>query len=993
MPLLTSRVLWRPVVTLLAFSVAPLFAADAPANARHELTLLKWSGAVNVPDPVACAVDPQGRVYVTTTTRRKVGDLDIREHPMWIPDDVGLASVEEKAAFLRRELAPGKLRAPRGGLADHNADGSIDWKDLTFHSEVIYQLRDTDGDGVADKMTVFADGFNTEVTGIAAGVMYHDGWVYATIAPDLWRFKDTNDDGVADIREKVVSGFGVHLAYAGHDMHGLSVGPDGKIYWSIGDKGAHVVSREGRTFSFPNEGCIMRVNPDGSDFEIYARGTRNVQEPAFNEVGDLIGVDNDADQPGERERFVFLPETSDTGWRCNFQYMKTDSPWMREGLWKPAFAGQAAYLLPPILSYSDGPAGFRFEPGTALSDGQRGMFILNEFPSGKMKGFRAVPDGASYKMADARILNEGIMGIGLSWHPDGSLMMADWIGGYPLDGLGALWRVDAKGADDKARKDTAMILGAGFEKRADAELVAQLSHGDLRVRQGAQLELAKRGRAEAFLAAAMNEKGNVTSLGRLHALWGYGQLLRRSAADAAAVLPLLRDTDPEVRRQVAKIFGDAAATGAKGQGRALVPLLTDVSPRVRLLAAIALGKFREPTAVEPLLAMAERDGGDGALRQGVVAGLEGCAPVARFAATKAHASVALRLVSVVALRRLAAPEVAAFLDDADALVAAEAARAIHDDLSIPAALPALAAVLPRAGQNEVIARRAINAGLRLGTPEAAARLVVFALDGASPRALRAEALNALKVWNTPPRLDLVDGRARKFSPQPIASVLAPQLDALLALTDPGLKTLGIEIMVAHALKAGVAQIAAIVADGAASGTLRAQALRLMDGEGRASVEYGRALEAALDAKSPAPLHRAALEMLTGERLATEVRAVLASRSVPEKQHAIARLALAGAPATDAVLAELADQLVAGTCAAELRLDVAEALGARGAARPALAAKLKTFLETPAAKARGELLAGGDVARGRDLVANHLAANCTACHAVEVAGSEVGPSLR
>ena len=240
--------------------------------------------------------------------------------------------------------------------------------------------------------------------------MYHDGWVYATIAPDLWRFKDTNDDGVADIREIVVHGFGVHIAYAGHDMHGLTVGPDGRIYWSIGDKGLNVTSKEGRTFAFPNEGAVMRVEPDGSNFEVYAHGLRNVQEPAFNDYGDLIGVDNDADQPGERERFVFVPEASDSGWRCNFQYMKEDSPWIREGLWKPRFAGQAAYCLPPIIRYSDGPAGFKYEPGTALGERQRGIFLLNEFPSGKMKGFRAEPDGANYKMVDARIMNDGIMG-------------------------------------------------------------------------------------------------------------------------------------------------------------------------------------------------------------------------------------------------------------------------------------------------------------------------------------------------------------------------------------------------------------------------------------------------------------------------------------------------------------------------------------------------------------------------------------------------------
>jgi quinoprotein glucose dehydrogenase len=41
------------------------------ADAARELVLHKWSGALNMPDPVACTVDSQGRVYVTTTTRRR----------------------------------------------------------------------------------------------------------------------------------------------------------------------------------------------------------------------------------------------------------------------------------------------------------------------------------------------------------------------------------------------------------------------------------------------------------------------------------------------------------------------------------------------------------------------------------------------------------------------------------------------------------------------------------------------------------------------------------------------------------------------------------------------------------------------------------------------------------------------------------------------------------------------------------------------------------
>lgn len=968
--------------------------ADFPPS--RELVLHKWSGTLNVPDPVACTVDPQGRVYVSATTRRKVGDLDIREHTLWIPDDVSFTSVEDKAAFYRRELAPGKMRAPRGGLRDHNKDGSVDWKDLTHHTERIYQLRDTDGDGTADKMTVFAEGFNTEVTGIAAGVLYHEGWVYATIAPDLWRFKDTDDDGVADIREVVAHGFGIHIAYAGHDMHGLTVGPDGRIYWSIGDKGSNVVSKEGRRFYHPNEGAVFRLEPDGSGFEVYARGGRNVQEPAFNEFGDLIGVDNDADQPGERERFVHIVEASDSGWRCNYQYMREDSPWMREGLWKPHFAGQAAYLLPPLASYSDGPAGFKYDPGTALSDRQRGLFLLNEFPSGKMKGFRAERDGATFRMVDARIINDGIMGIGMSWHPDGSLMMVDWMGGYPLDEIGALWRVDAPGGEsDPRRRETRQLLAVGFAQRGDAELARLLAHADQRVRQGAQLELARRGRQDELLATARDTAA--AALARIHGVWGYGQLLRRNVVEAAPVVALLRDRDAEIRAQAAKILGDAAATGAKGQGRALIALLADEQPRVRLQAAIALGKLREPAAVDALFALAERDASIPVLRHGVVTGLTGCATAAQLTAKKSADSVPLRLAAVVALRRQQAPEIAQFLDDRDRLVLEEAARGIHDDLGIPAAMPALAAALGRLPDSEVFTRRAINAALRLGTPAAAERLLEFALAGTAPRKMREAALATLRAWKQPPRLDPVDGYARTFRPAAIEDVLTRRLDPLLALSEPGLKAQAIELMIVHTLQPGAPRIAAMIGEAAAPASLRAQALRLLSGADRSDPAFARALDVALAKDAPAALHRAGLELLLPsqpERLVREAAAVLQSRTIAEQQHALALLAQAAHPAADAVLDSAGESLANGTCAPELKLDVVEALRARAEANPSLRLKLKQYSETRDAAAHRELIVGGDPAAGRTIVASHLNANCTACHSVESgAGSEVGPNLR
>lgn len=968
--------------------------ASQPSAQVQEIVLHKWSGELNVPDPVACAVGPQGRVYVAATTRRKVGDLDIREHRQWIPNDVALDSVEAKGAFYRDALAPGKTRAPRGGLADHNQDGSIDWHDLTVHTERIYQMRDTDGDGTADKITVFAEGFNTEVTGIAAGVLWHEGWVYATIAPDLWRFKDTDDDGVADLREKVISGFGFHVAYAGHDMHGLMVGPDGRIYWSIGDKGVNAVSREGRRFYYPHEGAVMRIEADGTGFEVYAHGLRNPQEPAFDDFGDLFTVDNDADMKGERERFVYIAEQSDSGWRNHYQYMAEASPWMREKLWTPAFPGQAAYHLPPIENYSDGPAGFKHDPGTALSDAQRGMFLLNEFPSGKMRAFRTERDGASFKMVDAQILHEGIMGIGMAWHPDGSLFMVDWIGGYPLDQLGAIWRVDApQGAANPARQKTHRLLKTGFAQSSDAELIGWLREPDQRVRQEAQFELVKRNRAEALLSVARDNKAVV--LARIHGIWGAGQLLRRGKLALTQVLPLLADADAEIRTQAVRVIGDA--TVAKSEARKLIPLLKDESARVRLQTAIALGKLQEPAAAEALFAMAAKEATDALMRHAVVTGLTGCASVEQLAAKASDPSLSVRIASVVALRRLRSPLLEKFLGDAEVAVVEEAARAIHDDASLPLAMPALAALLEKKPSSDPAVRRAINANLRVGTPEAAKRLLTFALDETAGQEMRAEALITLRTWPQPPPLDRVDGHARTIETAPVNHVIAPELAALLALKDGALKTLAIEIMLAHSVRAEAGQIAAIVSDPQAPGELRAQALLLMGEQPRTSPAFQQAVNAALGADAPPALHKTGLEQLLPhdlERLVREARVTLNTRSLPEQQHAISLLAKAAHPAADKILSERAEALFDGTGDRGLMLDIVEALRARSGANPELAEKLARYESTPAAAAHAELLVGGDTFVGRDIVLNHLNANCTACHAVEDAsGSQVGPLLR
>ncbi|QIF03595.1 PVC-type heme-binding CxxCH protein [Roseimicrobium sp. ORNL1] len=1017
-----------------------------PPLPNQKLQLHKWSGALNVPDPVAVTVDPQGRVYVTQTTRRKVGDLDIREHTDWIPNDVALESIEQKQAFYHDVLAPGKTLRPRGSLKDHNKDGSIDWKDLTVHTERIYRLVDTDKDGTADKITLFADGFNTEVTGIAAGILYHDGWVYCTIAPDLWRLRDTNDDGVADEREVVAHGFGHHIAYAGHDMHGLTLGPDGRIYWTIGDKGVNVTTKDGRHVAKPHEGCVLRCEPDGRNFEIFAHGLRNVQEIAFDQYGNLFGVDNDADKTGEKERFVYITEGSDSGWRCTYQYMKGWIPWMDEGLWKPRHAGQPEYITPPLAQGHDGPAGFVFNPGTALAAPWQGAFFGNQFPSGKMNVFRVASAGASFTVTQDATVNSGVMGIGMSWGPEGKLYLADWMGGYPLDELGAIWTVDdPTGTDSTERQETLTRLREGFSNPDAVEPLAYLGHADQRVRLAAQFEIVKRLEFSRLVEVAKNP--NQPRLARIHALWGLGQGMRNGNVSqeqtvAPLITALVEDKDLEVRAQLAKVVGDIYAN--RDIGHLLLPLLKDRSPRVRFHAAMALGKLQIRQALPEVLTQLTLNADkDVYLRHALVTALYGCSTDLEALAT--HESRSVRLAAVLALRRRAHETVATFLADKDDAVATEAARAIHDDESIMAKLPELAATLDsKRVFPDAFTRRALNANFRIGDAAGAERVVGYALrEDASP-ALRNEALTLLTLWVTPPPLDRADGRAYKLEARDehaIAEVLRPHLDQLLALKEPELRTLAIQILITYNLPVDAPIAAAAVMEASAPAETRIGALQLLATQHGGSEELRKTLTALVEGKAPTPdkdkaeaqskekekgkgksktqpktqtqapspalaqtpetLRIAALEILAREKpdVAIELAGkLLGSGSTLEKQKCLALLAELKMDAADAVLTKEMEQLVAGKCPPSRQLDVLEAVQARAADVAALKEKLDAF-EAARAGAVGtvgaylECLEGGSSVEGKDIALEHLAANCTACHRFDSKeGSTVGPLL-
>jgi len=141
---------------------------------------------------VSFAFDEQGRCYVVESHRRRTSVFDIGNFPEWLEADFSLRTVEDRAKFFKRTLTPenqpalDKLsRVKHGFLPDLNGDGILDWRDLEVESERIRLLVDTNSDGHADVATTLAEGFDGITSGVAAGILAHQGEVWFTCIPEL----------------------------------------------------------------------------------------------------------------------------------------------------------------------------------------------------------------------------------------------------------------------------------------------------------------------------------------------------------------------------------------------------------------------------------------------------------------------------------------------------------------------------------------------------------------------------------------------------------------------------------------------------------------------------------------------------------------------------------------------------------------------------------------------------------------------------------------
>lgn len=990
-----------------ALLILPFF-QSAPAQDPPPLQITEFAPQGMVGSVVAVSLDGQGRAFVTQTQRRTYGALDIRRHLDWVVETLGAQSIEDKRAMIRE-------RFQEGAIGDANGDGQVDWQDLTIPSEQILLLEDTDGDGQADRKEIFAQGFNTEITGLAGGVLAHDGGVYTTIIPSLWHLRDTDGDGKTDERAEIATGFGLHVAYGGHDMHGLTLGPDGKIYWSIGDKALSVTSREGKHYHLPYHGAIMRCDPDGGNFEVFAKGLRNPQELAFDAHGNLFVVDNDADF-GDQERFHYVLEGSDAGWRACYQYRNDErlgdlagyNVWMEESLWKPHFPGQTAAITPCLTNFSEGPAGFTYNPGTALSESYENHFFLTEFPGKRLQAFQAEPDpdSAGFVMGKPRVVLGGQMLVGINFGPDGALYGADWGDNEWLPHEnGRVLRMDVpENERHPMREETAQWLREDLGRLPEGRLLDLLGYPDQRVRLAAQFEIVRRGDFTILRQTAVSDSRMIA---RIHAIWGCAQLVRmREGESLQSIAGLAQHDEPEIRAQVLRALGE---TGSGFALELVKSKMFDSNPRVRLHAALAMHHLAGAKDLEDIVDYIAANGDEDVFRRhGGVRALTGAARdwPELLVDFHEHDSVAVRLAAVVAIRRLHEtdeesktledPEeyrgLARFLGDENENVITEAARGIHDVMHPGReALQTLGGMLGKTKlTREPLLRRVINANRLLGDEAAARRLLAFAVEPGIPPALRREALESAATWTRRVPIDRVLGFARVTPAAPREAIHAA-LDAFQArlMKDPNEAV--IDLIQSTDYQASVGEFMNVVQTSSVPVETRVRALEAV--AGMEVPDAARLMQVAAASGESAirqVAHRYLAQQAPDDAASVEALTnALGSDDLPEAQQAYRLLG-----EVEAVEVLRAEAKVIHQRRPAIRLDLIEAVESSEDLQ-ALAALAVYQKEKPAddplAEYR-ETLAGGDVSRGRAIFFTDVVAQCVRCHQVDGRGGEIGPAL-
>ncbi|MDP6444907.1 MAG: GDSL-type esterase/lipase family protein, partial [Pirellulaceae bacterium] len=431
-------------------------------------------------------------------------------------------------------------------------------------------LEDADGDGRADKSTVFADNLH-----IPLSFEFGDGGVYVSEMPHLTFIKDTDGDGKADFRRRVLTGFGTEDSH--HSLHDFAWTPDGDLifresifhhsqvetaYGPIRQQNSGWFRFQPRTQRLTSFGTYHSTNPWGVTFDDW--GQHVASHPVFASA-----------------------------------FHATDPPYPHQ---HPKPTGLRAY---------SGTCGQEFIDFATFPDEMRGGFVKVRYkPTNRVEfhRWREYDYGYDEEYVGDLIFstNLSFIPVDLRYGPRGALYVCDWynpIKGHAQYSLrderrdrhsGRIWRITTKG---KPLQDPPAIAGQSIRQLLDL-----LKRSEYRYRYWAKRELRDRNTADVLAeldrwVAQLAPDDPRYRHHQVEAIWMYRNI---DAVNTALLVDVLRSANRHAR---------AAATRQLRYWHAELPNATELLRRsandpsglVRLEAVIAASYIGSKAALDALL--------------------------------------------------------------------------------------------------------------------------------------------------------------------------------------------------------------------------------------------------------------------------------------------------------------------------------------------------------------------------------------------------------
>ena len=467
-------------------------------------------------------------------------------------------------------------------------------------------LEDTNGDGRADKFTVFAEHLN-----LPTSLTFANGGVIVAAAPHILFLKDTNGDDKADVRQILSTGWGLRDTHAGPSN--LQYAPDNHIWGVVGYSGFNG-TMNGKPMQFTQG--PYRFKPDGSEFEYLTTSTNNTWGLGFSENFDVFGSTANNDQSW----FMAIPNR----YFADVQGLPgTGTPGGRGGPaggagYQSAAAFYQVHPTTPYIRQVDVWGGYTAAAGHYLYTARsfpkeywNRIALINE-PTAHLIGQGVLEsDGAGFVARDGWNLvssaEEWFAPVASMVGPDGAVWMADWYNfiaqhnptpaGFSV-GKGAayetsmrdhqrgrIYRIVYKGAPPAKKRS--------LSKSDPAGLIDALAADNMFWRLHAQRLLVERAQKDVvpqLIALIRNPSVDAVGVngGAFHALWtlqGLGAFETGSGDAYAAAVGALKHPAAGVRKAAAMVLPHTADAG-----RAILQagLLRDSDLHTRLAAVLAL---------------------------------------------------------------------------------------------------------------------------------------------------------------------------------------------------------------------------------------------------------------------------------------------------------------------------------------------------------------------------------------------------------------------